>query len=317
MRAKSKGHRKTEWRAIKADVLGGLYEVSNDGQVRSWNGPGGWPRKTPLVLSLHHKGSALTVRCASNLVSYTYGVARLVLEAFVGPPPDETFIARHRDRDPENNRVENLYWGAWWSGDEWVQRSGKTVVLSGTQVADARRRSTEGERHVDIAASLGIGPHRVGAVSRAVHGLTHPAADGPVTESPGRCLSGEDHPRAVLDEPTVRLARQWASAGFTVKAIADRLGRSVSGVASVVNGATWRDVDPEGPVAEMPPPRAFVRARGECAGMAKLDSSRVRAIRGRAARGERHCDIARDFGVTQATVRAVVTRTTWRHVEEA
>ncbi|WP_051233125.1 HNH endonuclease [Pseudonocardia asaccharolytica] len=44
-------------------------------------------------------------------VHTTAKVHRLVLLAFVGEPPDDKPNALHRDDDPANNCVENLYWG--------------------------------------------------------------------------------------------------------------------------------------------------------------------------------------------------------------
>lgn len=41
----------------------------------------------------------------------SFNVARLVCEAFNGPPPDEKSICIHIDENPSNNRPENLKWG--------------------------------------------------------------------------------------------------------------------------------------------------------------------------------------------------------------
>lgn len=38
-------------------------------------------------------------------------VHRLVLSTFVGPPPPGRPFGLHKDDDPDNNRLENLYWG--------------------------------------------------------------------------------------------------------------------------------------------------------------------------------------------------------------
>ena len=57
--------------------------------------------------------------------------------------------------------------------------------------------------------------------------------------------------------------------------------------------------------------RAFV---GEAHGLAKLTEARVRDLRRRAAAGERHEDIAREFGVSKSTVTMANIRQTWRHV---
>ena len=41
----------------------------------------------------------------------TFKIARLVCEAFHGPPPFERAVTIHIDEDPSNNRPENLKWG--------------------------------------------------------------------------------------------------------------------------------------------------------------------------------------------------------------
>jgi len=41
----------------------------------------------------------------------TFKIARLVCEAFHGPPPHEKLVTIHIDEDPTNNTPENLRWG--------------------------------------------------------------------------------------------------------------------------------------------------------------------------------------------------------------
>lgn len=41
----------------------------------------------------------------------TYKVARLVCEAFKGPPPFPRAVAMHADENSRNNRADNLEWG--------------------------------------------------------------------------------------------------------------------------------------------------------------------------------------------------------------
>lgn len=55
-------------------------------------------------------------------------------------------------------------------------------------------------------------------------------------------------------------------------------------------------------------------ARGERAWKTKLTVEQVLEIRARAARGEHHVSLARDFGVLRPAVDAVVNRTNWRWV---
>lgn len=45
-----------------------------------------------------------------NGLGKTFKVARLVCEAFHGPPPFELAVVMHRDDDPANNRPDNLKW---------------------------------------------------------------------------------------------------------------------------------------------------------------------------------------------------------------
>jgi hypothetical protein len=92
----------------------GLYEVSNVGSVRSLDRvvmQGRYPRRCQGQLLhpstdhenrkwVHVKNSGVGKRCK---------VARLVLEAFVGPAPDGMECC-HNDGDSQNNQLTNLRW---------------------------------------------------------------------------------------------------------------------------------------------------------------------------------------------------------------
>lgn len=66
----------------------------------------------------------------------TASAHRLVLEAFVGPPPTPDHKALHRDDDPQNNHVSNLYWGT-------MQENAQDRVRNG---GDANARKTHCKR---------------------------------------------------------------------------------------------------------------------------------------------------------------------------
>jgi len=101
-----------EWR----DIVGfnGSYSVSNTGRVRRNSGTTSNGRSW--------KGKILKPRFnRGGYVKYTlyrdgkpvYVVAhRLVCFAFHGPPPSGKPLALHRDDNPQNNHVTNLYWGS-------------------------------------------------------------------------------------------------------------------------------------------------------------------------------------------------------------
>lgn len=91
----------SEWRS----VLGfeGLYEISDDGQVRSARGR----LRKPVE---NRPNGYLTVQLRRDLRTHKRYIHRLVLEAFVGPCPPGMECC-HRDGDIGNNSVPNLYWG--------------------------------------------------------------------------------------------------------------------------------------------------------------------------------------------------------------
>lgn len=98
------------------------YEVSGKGRVRSLDRtvPSRWEtpkRISGKVLALSRVGGSKPGGRYYACVLYRDGkrkqvtVHTLVLETFVGPRP-EGALGCHRDDNPENNLLENLYWGA-------------------------------------------------------------------------------------------------------------------------------------------------------------------------------------------------------------
>lgn len=52
-------------------------------------------------------------------------IDRLLLEAFVGPPPSKYHVARHLDDDHRNNAISNLAWGTMSENVEDAYRNGR------------------------------------------------------------------------------------------------------------------------------------------------------------------------------------------------
>lgn len=93
-----------------------FYEVSSYGRVRSLTRLslvryGGVARGRLLAQHSSGKTEHRTVTLCRTGVRHKAKVHRLVLEAFVGSAPSG-FAACHRDDNPLNNAVENLYWGS-------------------------------------------------------------------------------------------------------------------------------------------------------------------------------------------------------------
>lgn len=103
------------WRAIDNFPL---YEVSNFGQVRSWQA------KKPRILKPSTVMGYLQVALRRNKKSHYRKVHRLVLESFCGfrPPGME---CRHLDGNRLNNRIDNLQWGTKAENVLDIERHGK------------------------------------------------------------------------------------------------------------------------------------------------------------------------------------------------
>jgi HNH endonuclease len=103
-----------------ADVVGAPgYKVGTDGSVWTCWIPGArYPKKMGEYRQLKpciHKmgGYHLVTPCYTNGGRRQTCVHVLILEAFVGPCPPGMVCRHFPDRDPTNNRLENLQWGTY------------------------------------------------------------------------------------------------------------------------------------------------------------------------------------------------------------
>jgi hypothetical protein len=163
------------WKAIPG--YEGQYEVSNQGNVRSLDryveceGPvkGRYlSKKKGRVLrpGPSNFGHMSVVLGRNN----TQFVHKLVLLAFVGPPPDKHECC-HNNGDPADNRLENLRWGtrAENNTDAVVHRNrGK---LSESDIQDIRRRLAVENRGIGrkLAAEYDVHETTISAIKVGRH----------------------------------------------------------------------------------------------------------------------------------------------------
>ena len=99
------------WKEVQG--FDGRYEVSSDGQVRSWarKGPNDFRNSAPNYLShdINHSGYHQVTLFSKGGKRHRLSVHRLVLQEFVCPCPDG-MEASHINGKPGDNRVENLEW---------------------------------------------------------------------------------------------------------------------------------------------------------------------------------------------------------------
>lgn len=161
--------RAEEWRAV---VGFPGYEVSDRGRVRSYiiPGPSGYLSQTPHLIRLAVGNRR--PRCTVFLRSKGTGKRKripvhvLVLEAFIAPRPGPDYWALHRDDNPFNNNLLNLYWGSptenaadrGRNGHNRDQRGVKHNMarLTDAQVEEIRARHAAGELQRNLARDFGV-----------------------------------------------------------------------------------------------------------------------------------------------------------------
>ncbi len=147
----------------------GLYSVSNYGRVRSYprdrRGRSGSSRRIPsriLVGSPAGKGYLSVTLVKEGRNHYRY-VHHLVLEAFVGPCPDEMETC-HEDGDRRNNRVANLRWDTHAKniddkkihGTQTRGEKHHTSKVSDEIVIEIRRKRSDGAKLTSLEAEYGL-----------------------------------------------------------------------------------------------------------------------------------------------------------------
>lgn len=150
------------WKALPFDDR---FEVSDEGQVRSWAlpGPGSARRETPLARAVHsnHGGYQVVMICRKQ-----YRVHRLVLEAFVGPCPEGCNVD-HIDGNRANNRLENLRYldisenSA--QGEQYGENNPKTKL---TWELVREIRATPHIKQQDWADRLGVSQHAIHCIRK-------------------------------------------------------------------------------------------------------------------------------------------------------
>ncbi len=88
------------------------YEIDTEGQVWSSHkrSSGRALKQNVTTLRTGQKGYYFQVRLFNGSKFCTKTIHRLVAQAFI-PNPSNKPMACHRDSNPKNNRVNNLYWG--------------------------------------------------------------------------------------------------------------------------------------------------------------------------------------------------------------
>jgi len=170
------------------------YEVSNFGNVRSWNDRYRYSGKErPLAKEPHplkphavFRGR-LAVALIRNRKHHSITIHRLVLLAFVGPCP-KGMESCHYDGDPTNNYLSNLRWDT--RQANWIDRRRHGNHGMGSQHGRARLTEYQVKRirqffecgfnYYELAETFKIGRTTIGHI---INGRTWKHVGGPIIHS--------------------------------------------------------------------------------------------------------------------------------------
>jgi hypothetical protein len=190
-----------KWRPVVGYV--GLYEVSADGWVRTLR------FNRIMARHLTHFGYYSTALTDISGKRRDIFIHRLVIEAFLGPPPSDKHECNHKDGDKANPRLENL---------EWCTKSQNKLHahrILGKCTGDSHWTKLHPEK-----------------ISRGDLHYTR--------MHPELVARGTGHGMAKLTIEQVRMIRSLRSDGLTSKRISESLFLSRSTVEKVIYRKTWK-----------------------------------------------------------------------------
>lgn len=159
-----------EWRQIPRFVD---YDVSNYGRIRSRK----YGKERIRRVSIHSKDGHRFIMLSVGAKRQQLVVARLVLLAFVGPPPSDKHVACHDVGGNVNDHLWRLRWDTVRENNRDTVRHGTHspprgsrhhfALLDERKVRKIKHRIMRGDHQTDIAKSYGVCQ---GTISRIASG---------------------------------------------------------------------------------------------------------------------------------------------------
>lgn len=152
-----------EWRPVE----GWPYEVSSLGRVRravNETAPPSQAIPGRIKTAEVHRDGRRRITLSHRSVNRHFFVARLVCEAWHGPPPTPSHQAAHTNGDPSDDRPENLRWATCRENCADTIKHGRTLrgaknaraKLTEDDVAEIHRAYASGENQVQLGRRFGV-----------------------------------------------------------------------------------------------------------------------------------------------------------------
>jgi hypothetical protein len=149
----------------------GHYEIARDGTVRATHSYN-WRVGDRIVAPWHDKDGYLNVTIYRSNRKQNLKLHRLLLMAFVGPPPAGRPLAAHKNDRNSDNRISNLVWASARENSAMAEANGKNLkgearynaILTAAIVREIRIRLSRGDRGSEVAAALGLSRQCVSSV---------------------------------------------------------------------------------------------------------------------------------------------------------
>lgn len=225
-------------------------------------------------------------------------LGRVVLLALVGLPPSPDMVCCHRDDDPSDNEIDNLYWGSERQNAVDRVKNGLSFYAAGSENLNAKLTKQE-------ARAIYLAYVRDGISAQAIVDtffISGPTVNAIVT---GKVWAWATEDLRVkfpytpkwIPQATKEQAMELSREGLTAVRVADELGVSVGTVANVR--------------AELREPDEVLPTKGRL-----LTAPQVRMIFQRWQNGEDARDLAEEFGVSQQMVSEIASRRSWARETE-
>lgn len=113
---------------MKPNVFDLPYHVTRDGKVYRLKTQGWELRKLKIVTKGNRKSYRIRIHVADKKVDRHFSVSRLVAMIYI-PNPHNYPCVCHRDNNPLNNHVSNLYWGTHKENIQQALRENRLTTL--------------------------------------------------------------------------------------------------------------------------------------------------------------------------------------------